>query len=134
LRYTGAVSFKLGQAPHLLFVDDHEDTRVVMSLLLGSDGYQVDVAGDAAQARDLAAAAAYDLYILDVQLPGSDGIQLCEELKKMTPDVPVLFCSALNQEDLRERALNSGGAEYLLKPVRVEILEAAIENCLGPAH
>lgn len=128
------MSFIPQHSPHVLFVDDHEDTRVVMSLILGGEGYIVDVAEDAAEAVNLAAAGTYDLYILDVQLPGADGIQLCEDLKRMTPQVPVLFCSALGHEDLRKRAINSGGCQYLLKPVRLDALEAAIQTCLCMPH
>lgn len=119
----------------LLLVEDHFDTRTVLSLLLGMSGYQVDAARDATQALEFVVGHDYDICILDLHLPDRDGIQLCRELKAKMPTVPMVFYSAIGDRNVQKMALNSGANRFIVKPVLIEELEAALDECLGrPVH
>src|SRR6187431_363109 len=73
----------------ILHVDDHQDTRLMMAALLSDCGYGVLTAGSVAEALDLAKEIQFDLYILDVRLPDGTGVELCEQLRRMRPHIPI---------------------------------------------
>ena len=88
----------------LLVEDDEEICEILQFYLLENESYQVTIAHSAEQALPLIRLRRFDLALLDVQLPGRDGIELCEELRKLS-NCPVIFISCLSDDDTIIRAL-----------------------------
>ena len=100
----------------ILIVDDDPDIREVLSVLLGSEGYNVDQAEDGTMALDkLGQDKDIDLVILDIMMPGMSGVEVCTETRKMS-SVPVLFLTAKSQDQDKVSAYTEGGDDYLVKP------------------
>lgn len=100
----------------LLLVED--DTRLAGLLQRGlrAEGYAVDVAGTAEEARWLATENPFDVLIFDVMLPDGDGFALCEELRRAGNWTPVLMLTARDSVNDRVRGLDAGADDYLVKP------------------
>jgi len=88
----------------------------LLSRGLREEGYTVDVAGYGEDALLMAAAATYDAIVLDVMLPGLDGLETCRRLRKQEVWTPVLILSAHNAVDDRVAGLDAGADDYLTKP------------------
>lgn len=102
-------------APHLLIVDDDERIRGLLQKFLIRSGYLVTAARDAAQARRLLAGLEFDMLILDVMMPGEDGITLTRDLRK-TLSLPILLLTAKGETANRIEGLEAGADDYLVKP------------------
>jgi two-component system, OmpR family, response regulator len=116
-------------APHLLVVDDHRDIRDLLGRFLASHGYRVSTAESAATARRLLRAKAVDLVILDIMMPGEDGLSLCRELRA-TGSLPVILLTAIVEETDRIVGLEMGADDYLTKPFNPRELLARIRAVL----
>ena len=100
---------------HLLVVDDDERIRGVLQKFLRRTGFLVTIARDALQARRLLAGLEFDLLVLDVMMPGEDGIALTRDLRaKMT--VPILLLTAKGEASNRIEGFEAGADDYLVKP------------------
>ncbi|MDQ2919269.1 MAG: response regulator [Verrucomicrobiota bacterium] len=117
----------------ILHVDDHQDTRLMMAALLTEAGYGVMTAGSVTEGVSMAKEIAFDLYLLDVRLPDGTGIELCQKLRALRPDVPVLYYSAYGEEQEHQFAVATCGDAYLRKPVAIAEIERAIGNLLNKA-
>src|ERR1700759_2521716 len=115
----------------ILHVDDHQDTRLMMAALLTETGYGIITAASVAEGLSLAKEIAFDLYLLDVRLPDGTGVELCQKLRALRPEVPVLYYSAYGGEREHLAAVATCGHAYLRKPVAIEEIEKAIANLLG---
>ena len=115
----------------ILHVDDHQDTRLMMSALLQDRGYGVLTAGSVGEALELAKEINFDLYILDVRLPDGMGVELCQKLHEMRRGVPILYYSAYGDEADHQNALNTCGNAYLKKPVCIADIQETIEKLLA---
>lgn len=116
----------------ILIVDDEPDICEGLQLLLGSEGYLVDTAPDAAEALARWARGRYDLILLDLMLPDRSGLEVLEEIRARDRDTPVFMITAYGSIDSAVRALKSGANDYITKPwdntkLLVEI-ERAIER------
>lgn len=100
---------------HLLVVDDDERIRGLLQKFLIRSGFMVTVARDAAQARRLLAGLEFDLIVLDVMMPGEDGISLTRDLRK-SQAVPILLLTAKGEAANRIEGLEAGADDYLVKP------------------
>jgi len=101
--------------PHLLVVDDDERIRGLLQKFLMRNGFLVSVARDAAQARRLLSGLEFDMLVLDVMMPGEDGITLTRALRqRMT--VPILLLTAKGETANRIEGLEAGADDYLVKP------------------
>jgi len=116
-------------AAHLLVVDDDNRIRDLLSRYLGSHGFRVTAAGDAADARRQIAGMAFDLLIIDVMMPGESGLELTESLRQTT-DVPILMLTARSEAEDRITGLESGADDYLPKPFEPRELLLRINNIL----
>jgi DNA-binding response OmpR family regulator len=117
--------------PRILYVDDHADTREMLRVLLEIAGYEVRTAASCAEAMAMIAGTKFDLFILDYHLPDGAGSDLCINLKKLHPEVPILYYSAVVLPDHIEKTLHKCGDAYLKKPVSMEELDQAIKLLLA---
>ena len=100
---------------HILVVDDDARIRALLGRFLRRNGYLVTVASDAAQARRLLAGLEFDLIVLDVMMPGEDGIALTRDLRRVLT-TPILLLTARGETEDRIAGLESGADDYLPKP------------------
>jgi len=117
----------------ILIVDDTPANLNVLSAILGKRGYRVRPAINGALALKAAQKAAPDLILLDVQMPGLDGYEVCRQLKRdaQTRDIPVIFISALDDVLDKVEAFQAGGVDYITKPFQIEEVLARVENQLA---
>ena len=116
----------------ILVVDDESSITDFVSYNLRKEGYTVDTAGDGEEALALSQKDPYDIYILDVMLPGMDGYELCRRIRS-TSNAPVLFLSARDTELDKVVGLEIGGDDYLAKPFGVRELIARVKALLRRA-
>jgi two-component system, OmpR family, phosphate regulon response regulator OmpR len=100
---------------HLLIVDDDERIRGLLQKFLMRSGYLVSVARDAAQARRILGGLEFDLIVLDVMMPGEDGVTLTRDLRKRLA-TPILLLTARGEAANRIEGLEAGADDYLVKP------------------
>ncbi len=105
----------------------------MMAALLGDNGYTVLTAGSVAEGLTLAREFVFDLFILDIRLPDGNGIELCQELRRLFPRVPILYYSAYGGNVETQAALATCGDAYLKKPVSVVQIEETVANLLASA-
>ena len=116
-----------GPAPaRVLVVEDEPNIRELVCLHLRHEGYVCDAVGDGQSALDRAVAEPYDLMVLDVMLPGIDGLSLCRAIRngRLNHDVPILILTARREEADKVVGLESGADDYLTKPFGVRELVA----------
>jgi len=106
---------ELNTPPRILVVDDDPALRELLASYLGGNGFTVDTAADGGEMRERLAAAMPDAVVLDLMLPGEDGLTLARELRKGS-DVPILMLSARGEEVDRVIGLEVGADDYLAKP------------------
>ncbi len=100
---------------HLLVVDDDERIRGLLQKFLIRNGFLVSTARDAAQARRLLGGLDFDMLVLDVMMPGEDGITLTRDLRR-TMATPILLLTAKGETSNRIEGLEAGADDYLVKP------------------
>ena len=100
---------------HLLIVDDDERIRGLLQKFLMRNGFLVSVARDAAQARRILAGLEFDMVVMDVMMPGEDGVTLTRELRKRMA-TPILLLTARGEAANRIEGLEAGADDYLVKP------------------
>lgn len=118
--------------PRLLVVDDEEAILEFVSFNLRKEGYEVVTARTGDEALSMVDAGPFDLVILDIMLPGTDGFEVCRRLRARS-DVPVLFLSARDTELDKVVGLEIGGDDYLAKPFGVRELTARVKALLRRA-
>lgn len=101
--------------PRVLLVEDEADIRDPLAEYLRSNGFSVATAADAAGARTALAHGIFDLVVLDILMPGEDGLSLCRSLRA-TSDLPILMLTARNDEIDRILGLEMGADDYIVKP------------------
>ena len=110
----------------ILVVDDNPEIREIIQVLLGGEGYLVETAGNGVKALEMLENREYDLIILDIMMPGSDGLSICKKpgmdgyqtCRKMREEsnAPILFLSARTKDSDKTLGFSSGGDDYLAKP------------------
>ena len=118
--------------PHLLLVDDERSIREPLAAYLGKNGFRVTQAADAADARAKLAAYAIDLVILDIMMPGEDGLSLTRHIRE-TSDIPVVLLTAKTEETDRIVGLEMGADDYVVKPFSPRELIARVKVILRRA-
>src|SRR3954469_21960445 len=136
VRATGPESAEKKTGHHrILVVDDEASIRELLAKTLSLAEYDVDTAADGntalAQLRD---GAECDLAIIDLKMPGMDGLMLIRQLKKERPDLPVIIITGFSTEVSAIEAINLGVAGYLTKPFRAPQVLAAAAKALGVAQ
>jgi two-component system response regulator RegX3 len=115
--------------PLILVVDDEDSYRTALESGLAAEGFEVAVAGDAAEAMALFLSRTPDLVLLDVMLPDRSGLEVCREIKSIS-SVPVVMVSARSEEVDIVVGLELGAADYVAKPFRLRELTARIRAIL----
>lgn len=114
---------------HLLVVDDHREIRDALHDYLTHHGYRITAADSAAAARQALAGVEFDLAVLDIMMPGEDGLALCRWIRE-TVGVPVIFLTAMAEATDRVVGLEIGADDYLVKPFEPRELLARIRAVL----
>ncbi len=116
----------------ILIVEDNEANRLLAGAVLEREGYRVDMAGNAEEALQKLANGAPDLILMDVQMPGMDGLTLTRRLKgdARTADIPVVALTALAMMGDRERTLEAGCSGYISKPINTRTFASEVSKYL----
>lgn len=117
---------------HLLIVDDDTRIRTLLQRYLSENGYRVTAAKDAAEARQLMTSLDFDFIVLDVMMPGEDGLSLTKAIREKS-DVPVLLLTARGEATDRIEGLERGADDYLAKPFEPRELLLRIATILRRA-
>ncbi|WP_437124250.1 response regulator [Aquibaculum arenosum] len=120
------------ERPHILVVDDDTRLRELLKRFLTDQGLRVTTAGDAAEARRTLAGVEFDLIVLDIMMPGEDGLELTRWLRQERR-APVLLLTAMDEVDSRIAGLESGADDYLAKPFEPRELILRIQAILRRA-
>ncbi len=123
-----------GATMKLLIVEDEPKTGEYLKQGLGEAGFVVDLARDGWEGLELAKAGHYDLLILDVMLPGLNGWQVLEGVRRAGNEAPVLFLTARDQVEDRVKGLEMGADDYLAKPFAFAELLARVRSLLRRGH
>jgi two-component system, NtrC family, response regulator HydG len=115
----------------ILVVDDDVDICRNLADILADLGFHIDTAHDGPSALELARRRPYDLALLDLKMPGMDGLTLIREAKRLKADLPVIIITGFSTESSAIEAVNLGVAGYLTKPFRVPQVLAAAAKALG---
>ena len=118
---------------HILIVDDDAETRGLLQEYLQKQGYRVSTAADGKALRAALVTARPDLLVLDVMLPGEDGLELCRDLRSRS-NLPVIMLTARGEETDRIVGLEMGADDYLAKPFNPRELLARIKSVLRRAR
>ena len=120
--------------PMLLLIEDDADLSQALSRVLMRRGFDVQTCGDGLEALSLLQKGRYDGVLLDVTIPGMDGLQLLKRLRLRGDRVPVLVLTARGSVSDRVTGLNAGADDYLAKPFDLDELEARLRALLRRAH
>lgn len=122
----------MSERPHLLLVDDERSIREPLASYLQKNGFRVTAVADAAAARQKLAGYAIDLVVLDIMMPGEDGLSLCRHIRE-SGEIPVILLTARSEETDRIVGLEMGADDYVLKPFSPRELVARIKVILRRA-
>lgn len=111
----------------ILYVEDHEDTIEMVSLILEASGFHVTTRGSVEAGLKAVAEQSFDLYLLDSWLPDGWGVDLCKKIREFDPHTPIVFYSAAAYQRDRELALQSGAQAYLTKPDSLNLCESLLQ-------
>ena len=119
-------------SPHILIVDDDPEIRDLTARFLKKHGYRVDTAADARAMDQTLESGRFDLVVLDLMLPGEDGLSICRRLRTETA-LPIIMLTALGEDTDRIVGLEMGADDYLPKPFNPRELLARIKAVLRRA-
>jgi two-component system OmpR family response regulator len=119
--------------PHILVVDDHREIRDLLAKYLAKNGLRVSVANGGTAMRKVLKTGAIDLVVLDIMMPGEDGLSLCRHLRETT-QVPVILLTAMAEDTDRVVGLEIGADDYVTKPFNPRELLARIKAVLRRAR
>ena len=115
----------------VLLIEDHRDIAEMVTAYLEQRGFEVDYAADGVTGLHLAVSNSYDAIILDLMLPGMDGIDVCHKLRtEARRDTPVIMLTARDTLDDKITGLETGADDYLVKPFAIQELEARVRSII----
>jgi len=112
----------------VLMVDDEEQFRATTSKILTRKGYETTMAGSGEEAIEILRKNPQDVVILDIKMPGMDGHQTLEEIKKIDADIPVIMLTGHGALESAKESLKLGAVDYLSKPCEIDLLAAKIND------
>ena len=114
----------------ILIAEDEPKVASFIKKGLEENNHEVEIAYDGLSAEKLAMLYKYDLYIIDIIIPGISGLDLCRKLKELNPDIPVLMLTALSSTDDKILGFDAGANDYLVKPFEFRELLARVKVLL----
>ena len=114
----------------ILVIDDEEIMREILETLLTREGYDVRLASNGAEGLELAKSLPFDAAIVDVMMPGMDGVQTLDELKKLDDDLPVLMITAFASVENAINAMKRGAFDYITKPFKNDEVLVVLRNAV----
>ena len=121
----------MNRSGNILIVDDEEIMREILETLLTREGHQVRLASNAAEGLELARTQPFDAAIVDMMMPGMDGITALEEIKKIDDDLPVLMITAFASVENAISAMKRGAFDYITKPFKNDEVLVVLRNALA---
>jgi DNA-binding NtrC family response regulator len=114
----------------VLVIDDEEVMRDILGTLLEREGYSVRLASSGQEGLDLAKSLPFDAVIVDVMMPGLDGMQVLDELKKHDEELPVLMITAYASMESAIAAMKKGAFDYITKPFKNDEVLVVLQNAI----
>jgi DNA-binding response OmpR family regulator len=117
---------------NILIIDDDPATTRLLEVLLTREGYNIQTENISANAIQITKDFSPNLIILDLMMPGTDGLQICKMIKTdphISP-IPIIMFSAVNESNLRKEAFEAGVSEYISKPIHPDELKQKIRDWL----
>lgn len=120
--------------PLILIADDDQLVRVTFQDALNGDGFLTATATDGTSAISSFMTLQPDLVVLDLFMPGKDGITVCQEIRSLPEGkyIPILMVTGMNDTDLIHRAFEAGATDFVIKPVKLESWFTGCATCCGP--
>jgi two-component system copper resistance phosphate regulon response regulator CusR len=115
---------------HILIIEDDKRVSELIQRGLQEQGYQTSLAYDAEVGQKMIYAHSFDLLIMDIILPGINGIDLCKQVREMSPAIPIIMLTALGTTDDKLEGFDAGADDYLVKPFDFRELHARIKALL----
>ena len=115
----------------ILVVDDEEGARELFNTILTDEGYEVTLANDGQDALSCMRGNTYDLVVTDIKMPGMDGLQLLQEIRKAGSQADVIMVTAYGEVESYLKAMSLGAAEYINKPIRIKELKRIVHKVLA---
>ncbi len=110
----------------ILVVDDERSIRISLRTILGSIGFEVLEAARGEEAVALGRMTHLDTVLLDINMPGLDGVDVCRAMRKESPTLPIIMLTVLGSEDKKVEALDAGADDYITKPFQLRELIARV--------
>lgn len=117
-----------------LVVEDDQKLNTLYCSFLNRQGYDVVAAHDAGEAIAAFESNHIDIVLCDIMMPGVDGVMLCETIRKMNPELPIMMLTALGDFKSKQRAFSAGSDDYMVKPVDLNELVLRMSALLRRAH
>jgi two-component system response regulator (stage 0 sporulation protein F) len=121
----------VGAKMKILVVDDEEGARELFNTILTDEGYHVTLAASGEDALSQLKADAFDLVVTDIKMPGMDGLQLLQEIRKSGSRSDVIMVTAYGEVESYLKAMSLGAAEYINKPIRIKELKRIVHKVLA---
>ncbi|HEY4551883.1 MAG TPA: response regulator [Bacillaceae bacterium] len=112
----------------VLIVDDQFGIRILLNEILQKEGYQTFQAANGLQALDITKNHAPDLVLLDMRIPGMDGIEILKRMKKINPDIRVIIMTAYGELEMIEESKKLGALAHFPKPFDIDEIRNAVKN------
>ena len=107
----------------ILVIDDEPDMLMLLRMIIEDNtNYEVETTNNPVEGLKMLTEEAYDLVISDLKMPGMDGLELFDELRKMSPDIPVIIITAYGSPEAAGEALKKGVADFITKPFRKDTI------------
>ncbi|HET9887189.1 MAG TPA: hybrid sensor histidine kinase/response regulator [bacterium] len=127
---TGVVAPPTRMLERVLIIDDETNIRSTLGDFMMLSGYEADTAADGPRGMDLLGSKSYDLVLLDLHMPGMDGIAVTEWIRETHPEIPVIVMTGHATVESSIRALRLGAYDYIQKPFTLDEIERTIGNCI----
>jgi DNA-binding NtrC family response regulator len=120
----------VGDDMKILVVDDEEGARELFNTILTDEGYEVTLANNGQDALSRMQGDSYDLVVTDIKMPGMDGLQLLQEIRRAGSQADVIMVTAYGEVESYLKAMSLGAAEYINKPIRIKELKRIVHKVL----
>ncbi|KKK37974.1 chemotaxis protein CheY [Mesobacillus campisalis] len=114
----------------ILIVDDQFGIRILLNEVLQKEGYQTYQAANGVQALEIVNQDTPDLVLLDMKIPGMDGIEILKRMKVIEPNIRVIIMTAYGELDMIQEAMNLGALTHFAKPFDIDDIRAAVRQYL----